>query len=514
MGDPSTTLTANWQYLAAKEDSVKKKALVYYDTVSRGGNIEAYAHHSAGRVFQIEGLNDRVIARVQLEGLKADTVYYLVVGDTETGFSEELKVKTIPDDESPLRFVTGGDMNVGEDTRTLLENAASYDPDFAVVGGDIAYVNGNLEGVGRWDIWLNYYTESMLTSDGRTIPVVFAIGNHEVRGGFNQSKAEAPFFFGFFGQDEDKSYFARKFGKNFLLLALDSGHVATHESQVSWIRKTLSEHRSTKYRSAVYHVPLFPSHRDFMGHYSDQGRTHWAPVFDAYQLTVAFENHDHTYKRTHLMRENKPTGDGTGTLYLGDGCWGVGARTTDYIQRSYLKQTGGIQHFWVVDVEPDEMSYRAVNLDNKVFDVYPENHPGDEAAAEVFASSDLIYKLPGDVIKVLDIQNAQEPWKQGHSSIIIENTFEEPIWVSLMTVKAENLRILGLPSESLEVKPGLKRVVSIEVQTIKNSGIPLNEFKAAVVANVIMKEPTGKVVARLDKKLTLKLKPKAESDSQ
>ena len=94
-----------------------------------------------------------------------------------------------------------------DDTRTLLKNAASHDPDFAVVGGDIAYANGNLELVDRWDTWLNFYTDTMLTSDGRSIPMVLAIGNHEVNGGFNKTKSDAPFYFGFFGQDEAKSFF-------------------------------------------------------------------------------------------------------------------------------------------------------------------------------------------------------------------------------------------------------------------------------------------------------------------
>ena len=147
--------------------------------------------------------------------------------------------------------------------------------------------------------------------------------------------------------------------------------MAKHETQVKWIEETLLEHRSAKFRSAVYHVPLYPSHRDLMGYFSDEGRKHWAPLFDKHQLTVAFENHDHTYKRTHLLRNSEPTKNDSGTLYLGDGCWGVKPRPIDYESRPYLKHSGSIQHFWLVDIEPDEIIYRAVNLENNVFDVYP-----------------------------------------------------------------------------------------------------------------------------------------------
>jgi len=52
-------------------------------------------------------------------------------------------------------------------------------------------------------------------------------------------------------------------------------------------------------------------------------REHWMPLFDQFNLTIAFENHAHNYKRTKLMKYGNPTYDNTGTLYMGDGCWGV-----------------------------------------------------------------------------------------------------------------------------------------------------------------------------------------------
>jgi hypothetical protein len=37
-------------------------------------------------------------------------------------------------------------------------------------------------------------------------------------------------------------------------------------------------------------------------------------------LTVSFENHDHAYKRTRVLRANQAATNGT--VYIGDGCWG------------------------------------------------------------------------------------------------------------------------------------------------------------------------------------------------
>ncbi|HAV13016.1 MAG TPA: hypothetical protein DCX06_05925, partial [Opitutae bacterium] len=349
---------------------------------SREGDVDAYSNSATGIVFSIDGLTDRKVARVELGGLEPDTTYYVCVVIDGMPVLPEVKVHTIPSDDSPIRFVTGGDMGVSEDTRILLKNAATHDPMFAVIGGDIAYANGKLESVGKWDAWLNFYTQEMVTTDGFQIPIVLAIGNHEVMGGFNKPKEHAPFFFGFFGQDLEKSYFKRQFGENLALLVLDSGHVTKHEAQVDWIRETLKQAESVNYTSAVYHVPLYPSHRDFMGHFSDQGRQYWAPVFDEFSLTVAFENHDHTFKRSHFIKNGKVAKKGEGTLYLGDGCWGRKTRPVDPDLRWYLDVAGAIQHFWVVDVSTDKMVYRAVDIENKVVDVYPQDESGAKIASK------------------------------------------------------------------------------------------------------------------------------------
>jgi hypothetical protein len=53
-------------------------------------------------------------------------------------------------------------------------------------------------------------------------------------------------------------------------------------------------------------------------------REHWCPLFDEYGVQLAFEHHDHAYKRTYPIR--KGTVDPRGVVYLGDGAWGVTVR--------------------------------------------------------------------------------------------------------------------------------------------------------------------------------------------
>lgn len=50
---------------------------------------------------------------------------------------------------------------------------------------------------------------------------------------------------------------------------------------------------------------------------------YWVPLFDEYRVQIAFENHVHELKRTVPLYGNEETDPNKGTVYLGDGAWGV-----------------------------------------------------------------------------------------------------------------------------------------------------------------------------------------------
>jgi hypothetical protein len=169
------------------------------------------------------------------------------------------------------------------------------------------------------------------------------------------------------------------------MFLLDSGHLSSHDGeQAAWLDEQLSVHRSAPHKFAVYHVPLYPSYRAYDGAGSVKGRQSWLPIFDQHHLTAAFEHHDHSFKRTKLLRENKA--DPLGTLYLGDGGWGMPARNVSPELRWYETKAASIQHFWCVDVSRSRVEYRAINKDGRVFDVYPPNAVGARAAEKVYES--------------------------------------------------------------------------------------------------------------------------------
>jgi hypothetical protein len=378
-GNTSRTMTVNYQTFGPPVAS-----MVCYDTKPRSGRAAEYRFMAVGNSHQVAGLEgDRKIHWVELENLTPGQTYYFVAGDPKHGFTDERKFRTLPSGSQKLRFVTGGDMGVGPAVAQLLHQAAQLSPDFGVVGGDLAYANDVLTNYTRWDAWLDHWQTNMITPAGCTVPMVLAIGNHETKSRMAASPTNAQFYFKYFAQTRDQSFYSRTFGNKLALYLLDTGHVSAHDGeQAAWLDAQLTAHRDVPYKFAVYHVPLYPSHRAYDGSASVKGRQTWLPIFDKHRLTAAFENHDHTFKRTHLLRENKP--DPNGTLYLGDGCWGMGARKVDELRRWYEAKAASLQHFWCVDVSRNRVEYRAINKEGKVFDVYPPDAAGAKAAEKVY----------------------------------------------------------------------------------------------------------------------------------
>ena len=360
--DTSTTMTVVFQTFRPV-----KKPVVYFGEKS-SASIKSYPSLKTGRPTKFPGLN-RWVHFVKLTGLTPGQTYHFRAGGSEVGFSSERKFRTLASEPEHTRFVTGGDMWIEPATHELLRQAASQSPEFALIGGDMAYADGRLSHVNFWDKWFDAWDKFMVTPSGYMVPMVLAVGNHEVRGGFNAQPKDAPYYYNFFKQDE-KAYFSRKFGSDIIVYVLDSGHTTPQDgAQARWLAKEMERTKDIKYRFAMYHVPCYPS---YPGAYSVpqavDGRKYWVPLFDRFQLTAAFENHYHTFKRTKPLKNGKV--DPQGTVYFGDGCWGRPPRKVNTPKSWYEAVTASRRHVWLVDVEDGNVRYRAMDPHGKVFHTY------------------------------------------------------------------------------------------------------------------------------------------------
>jgi acid phosphatase type 7 len=344
-----------------------ERVIVHYDSVSRGGRLEAYARMQNADKEESPGLGrSRFVA--ELSGLAPNQVYYYSVSDGSEVFISERSFRTLPEGDEPIRFLIGGDLH--GDLNGPVEAVARTDPSLVFVGGDLVGDARPLD-VDRWDHFFRVWGEKMVSPAGTQIPIVAAIGNHDVSEGNG-----AALFFTYLPQAGQRTYFARKLGSGAVAFVLDSGIMASHGGEQSnWLARALADTSSVPLRIAVYHEGLYPSVRPFDGEAAVLGRKYWAPLFDQFGLEAVFEHHDHALKRTWPLKAGAV--DGAGTVYFGDGGWGRDPRAPDP-SLWYLSHSAEKRHFWAVEINGEVALAQALGPDGAILDQYQFGGPMSE----------------------------------------------------------------------------------------------------------------------------------------
>ncbi|TVR07658.1 MAG: metallophosphoesterase, partial [Planctomycetota bacterium] len=233
----------------------------------------------------------------------------------------------------------------------------------------------------RWDEWFEANAEGLVSEDGRLVPIVAAIGNHEVRRGFvgrhpdfedsdAWRMANATYFYQLFAFPGHPGYGTLDFGDYLSLIILDSEHTNRIPGrQTAWLHQALEKRAGQRHVIPVYHVPAFPSHRGYDDTASRLAREHWLPLFDIQgNIRVAFEHHDHTYKRTPPIRGLEVSRD-DGIVYVGDGAWGVATRPVHDPETTwYLDRAESVRHAIIMTIHGDTLDFEVVSEDGDIID--------------------------------------------------------------------------------------------------------------------------------------------------
>ena len=165
--DPSTTMGIGWDQLEGNG------AKVYFDVVNHGEFPTKYAFSKApSNVIQAKGMSNHF---VHLEGLRPNTIYYFVIGDTD-GSSRVLSFKTAPSNSSErLSIIAGSDSRNHRTARVDANKMVSkLRPHCIMFGGDFTENDTDQQWLDWFDDWQN-----TISSDGRMYPLIVARGNHE-----------------------------------------------------------------------------------------------------------------------------------------------------------------------------------------------------------------------------------------------------------------------------------------------------------------------------------------------
>jgi hypothetical protein len=325
-GNPCTTMTAQWLRgpgLGNRHEKRKEESVSWKGT---GDDPWQVMDTSTTDFPDPEKMG---MARWQLvcarwKDLKPGMEYLFQIGDAPVR-----KFRTAPDHLSqPVIFVEGGDVDVMDSSGEMMRVGAQQDPLFMSVGGDLAYGDGHdvTREIAFWQQW----SQAARAPDGRVIPFVAGIGNHEVKGGyvqegatFAQMRERAPFFYALFGGMYHKAEpVALDLGNYLSILLMDSGHVLPIPAQTEWLKNNLEKRRSVPWVFASWHVPAFPSFRTWK-HQKEivEVRDNWVPVLEASRVTAVFNHHEHNLQR--VETEGK---GGRKIPFFGNGAMGVEAR--------------------------------------------------------------------------------------------------------------------------------------------------------------------------------------------
>ncbi|NGX38703.1 MAG: hypothetical protein KR126chlam1_00013 [Chlamydiae bacterium] len=358
-GDPSTTMTVMWH-----TDDGQDTSIIQYQ---REG--EATWHHAEGRAKPL--LKSSVtVHQVELTGLNENTDYFFRISDGEIH-----RFRTLPNGlNRPLKVVIGGDAYMTPEPFTKMnKEVASKDPDFVILTGDIAYSEGlrcalktlrwKIE---RWEEFFRIWTRDMVTKEGRIIPIVPVIGNHDVLEGFDDPfKKEVLFYEVFTFPHEGIPFRLMRIGKDLCFYLLDSGHTfPVAGSQAEWLEKSLVGNQQALFHIPAYHMAAYPTVTAFSHRSSRDIRKFWCPLFERYGVKISMEHDNHAFKRTFPIREEKVTPGGV--IYLGDGAWGVPPEKPH--RHWYLYKSAQINSYWLLTIDRERCLCEAYNNDGELLD--------------------------------------------------------------------------------------------------------------------------------------------------
>ncbi len=352
--DPSSTMTIDWHETSPLEKPVLLHRRKGTDAWKSSTPVASDFPHAPGRT----------VYRVELTGLEPDAVYEFRPAEREQPYHFRTMPKRLT---RKLRVVAGGDTAPAGVFEKINALAASLKPDFILWGGDYSYSDGKAGEIKKEILWHENIRDHLIGADRRVIPVIAAIGNHEV------NSVVAPYYEANFAFPAEETYGVLDFGDYLSVWVLDTNHRARIAGkQTEWLAASLAARAKDPQRILipVYHVPAYPSVR------KDEGTTleirqHWVPLFEKAGVSAAFEHHDHAYKRTHPLLGGKVQDDpAKGVTYLGDGAWGASIRKVrPPADVPHIAKSQSVNHLFFFEIGPaGPLKFEAINVMGEVFD--------------------------------------------------------------------------------------------------------------------------------------------------
>ncbi len=378
--EPAISMTVTWTTRDSSAETMTRSTVL---RVSRNADMSNYIEISGQNSGAMVGsartlpYNSawKTVHEAEICGLDPDTRYYYQVGgigaDGREVFSSTYHFRTAPDprqtpDRFDFTFVVLGDSRGAPDTlgRTLAKAFENENPLFVSFGGDFVEDGTSQR---QWDDVFNACANVM-----PYVPILPVPGNHE-RSSLN--------YYAQFSLPGDERWYGFSVG-HAVFANLDdcwsgAGKAGTYgvacsgamtaaasakQDQVNFMNTLFSAHAQKPWKFVVHHRPIYSETTDFThgGWTNTDLAEAWRPVFDAHNVTMVFNGHDHFYQRHKPLRNDTVVDDLSGRHYVVTA--GAGASLYDVKTGGTVAVTKSAVHYVAVRLRGLSIEMRSVEI--------------------------------------------------------------------------------------------------------------------------------------------------------
>lgn len=345
--DPATTMVIGWDQITGANP------VLHYGLQDKGKNPGAYGKSiKPARVQEAKGMRNHF---ARLTNLQPNTKYYFVIQDNE-GCSLSFSFRTAPNNPNQkLSIIAGGDSrNHREARRNANTLVGKLKPHCVMFGGDMTADDGG----NSWKEWFDDWQYTMGPAR-QLIPIIPARGNHEAS---NQSIVDL------FDVKSKDIYYGLTLGGGLLRIYTLNTLIPSGGSQKAWLENDLKKSQGAKWRFAQYHHTIRPHTASKPE--KDELLINWATLFHKYSMNLVVESDAHVVKWTYPIRPSRDAGsdqgfirdDKTGTVYVGEGCWGAPLRANND-DKKWTRASGKFNQFKWIFVDQNQVEVRTVMTD-------------------------------------------------------------------------------------------------------------------------------------------------------
>lgn len=354
--DTKTSMGFNWHSSAGVNLSTIQYTLADDVSFYNAKVVEADSY------IDITDSGARRIYKVKIEGLKAGTEYIYRIGNEKSlKIDGSFKTEEENREEFSFVFMTDPQASKKDDFKywnEMLTNAleTNKDLDFLIMGGDLVDQGYDQQ---QWDYFFSSGQSNLLN-----IPIVAAVGNHEVMGINGVADYNKHFNNPTNGPDQTKnSTYSYNYGNTHFIVLNSEMYL---DEQIEWLKKDLSNNKSD--------FSIVTMHRGAYGSIYDEAviREKFTPIFDKYNVDLVLSGHDHVYARSYRMNSGEIVeSNEEGTLYLLGGT--AGPKTYASVERPWIEYSydcniNNDKIYTVISVGKDDIKVVGKNINSEVID--------------------------------------------------------------------------------------------------------------------------------------------------